>query len=147
MCLDRKGTFKPCKVGYKVMLLVVDNQLVGEWQGLSKPRKLGVWLDESEFRIFDEEHLTTLRTWYSKSKYPIGWHIYNSVADAVELIGYGSKEIVPPGYTVVKVSVRNPVAVGYQGMFNRRITVAKQIKILKVLSSDECQDIARKAAA
>jgi len=136
MCLDTKGRFKPCKIGYKLMELK-DGMLFGEFRGQDKPRQQWVWLDEKDFRFVSFDN--TIITSDSNSEYPIGWHIYNRLDDAVQQKSHH--------YSVVKVSVKNPVAVGYEGSARRRVTVAKHIKILKVLSRDDYQDIARKAAS
>ena len=123
MCLDKKGTFKPCKVGYKTMMMS-GSRLVGYWRNTVKDRKLGVWLDELDFRDSDASEPDTLRTTYSGSHYPYGWHIWHSIEAARRLKGL---------YATAKVSVRNPVAVGYEGtLHRRRVTVAKQIKILSI---------------
>ena len=126
MCLDRKGRFKPCKVGYKVMIRN-GSQLVGYWRNISKERKLGVWLSELDFRNSDESSPDTLGTMFSGSHYPYGWHIYHSIEDVK--VSYPSLTTA-----IVKVSVKNPVAVGYEGKLRRRVTVARQIKILEVIA-------------
>lgn len=126
MCLATKGTFKPCKVGYKVMK-DKSNGLCGEICSQSQPRRIGVWLDEANFRSTDyEDNLITIQ---SNSHYPFGWHIFHTEEDARDWRLHHVTSVV------VKVSVKEPVAVGYQGFAGRRITVAKKIKILEVLPS------------
>ena len=71
--------------------------------------------------------METLLTEKSNSEYPTGWHIYNRLEDAM----YWR----PTPDVVVKVSVKEPVAVGYQGTMRiTRITVAKKIKILRTVA-------------
>lgn len=123
MCLDTEGTFKPCKVGYKIMTRK-DGLLFGEWRNKSRPREEGVWLNERDFRDASSPFTSVLRTFSSNSPYPIGWHIYHSTDSARYWSGFSE--------AVVKVAVGSPVAVGYQGMGRHKVTVAKEIKILEV---------------
>ncbi len=114
MCLDKKGRFKPCKVGYKIMRLTEDGDLVGEYRSRVEVRKIGTWLDESDFRDSSELYLLTD---ISDSQYPLGWHIYHD-----EKVARG--RVIYSNSVVVKVSVKEHLAVGYQ--CSRRVTIAKK---------------------
>jgi len=129
MCLSRKGTFKPCKVGYKVMAMK-DGKLSSEFNHNPDAKELRteVWLNEEDFRLLG--HTQSLRTSSSETEYPLGWHIFHSYEDAVSW-GLDEGRLV-----VVKVSVKEPKCVGYQSSAyweaRPRITVSKFIKITKV---------------
>ena len=129
MCLDRKGTFKPCKVGYKVMEMK-GGKLLSEFNlgHTHKELRTGVWLNEEDFRMSCRTQ--PLRTAVSDSEYPLGWHTFHSYEDAVSWGLDGGRLIV------VKVSVKEPECVGYQSnaywRASPRITVSKFIKITKV---------------
>ena len=124
MCLRKLARFKPCKIGYKVMYMSGGN-FYGEYYSRNKPRKLGAWLHERGFR---DKHITvgTIDTDHGKSC-PRGWHIIHRKDDALGWLrasGFGN--------VCVKVSVREPLAVGYQGG-DMKVTIAKQIKILRIV--------------
>lgn len=126
MCLDNKGTFKPCKVGYKIMRRDDDGELTGEYRSL-KPRKVGAWLDEASFRGLPADGSPCPTTNDSGSPYPYGFHVYNIREDAES---HYDMFCLSHRHAIVKVAIRNPLAVGYEGCSRRRVTVAKQIKIL-----------------
>ena len=130
MCLRKKGRFKPARFGYKVMRRSEVNPkwFRSELRGSGRIEQ-GKWVDEKDFRQHPDEANLTLD--YKPVWYPTGWHIFHSLESARDWMpsrehaGYET-------YCIVKVSIREPVAVGYQDV--GRVTVAKQMKILRVVA-------------
>lgn len=124
MCLHDLAKFRPCKVGYKVMKTDSKGNLRSEYYN-EEVVPQNVWLDEKDFRYPDRKRTIS---GLGRLHYPFGWHIYHVKKQALEHI-----QCMAPTYLVcVKVELREPVAVGYQS--DKRVTVAKQIKILNIVS-------------
>jgi len=106
-------------------------QLAGEYERLPIPkvRKVGEWLDASDFSPLDVSN-ERLNCYCSEGTYPAGWHIYHS-----EAVAMGKANAYVDG-VVVRVSVSNPLAVGYEDCYGNhqcRVTVAKHIKITSII--------------
>ena len=130
MCLNKLAKFKPCGVGYKIMRHE-GPILYGEYYTTEHPREVGLWLDEKNFRDdFIKSDTINIDRGNKMELYPSGWHIFHSKRQA--LIWKAATSKVLKDLVCVKVEVKEPLAVGYQN--NRRITVAKQIKILSIVS-------------
>jgi len=124
MCLDKLAKFEPCEVGYKVMKIDFVGDLHGEfYNGEVVPQN--VWLDEKKFRLgyYSKRRRIVNPCW--NCSYPFGFHIYHYKKDALSWWADASYQVC------VKVAIKEPRAVGYQN--NRRITVAKQIKVLSIV--------------
>ena len=126
MCLSKKARFKPCKVGYKVMR-ERDGCFYGESYNTIAERKQGIWVDEKDFR--EPYHLKDTILMEPNKSYPSGWHIFHSRVDALRWLKFSNRSAL---LSCIKVSVKEPVAVGYQAGL-MRVTVAKQMKILRVV--------------
>lgn len=124
MCLDRKARFKPCRIGYKIVRRQ-NKHLFSEIRGNRKVLTKGVWLDEKDFR-YDCDSRRKMIYERRSPTYPYGWHIFHSIEGAKNwMLGIDTG-------VLIKVSVKEPVATGYQ--HQAKITVAKQIKILGIVN-------------
>jgi len=126
MCLYYKGNFKPCKVGYKVVRLR-GGKMFAEMQGNNQELQQGAWLNEEYYRA--PHHSGEKLIHAGGFHYPYGWHIFHTKDAAM------SWKLTPPlssMFAIVKVAVKEPVATGLHAS-HRKITVAKQIKILGIV--------------
>jgi len=127
MCLAKKGRFKPCTVGYKVVRRS-NGAYKGELWG-EKTMPVGEWLNETDYRERAFRGEKRLFCEVSEVEYRMGWHVFHDLASALRW-----REIRKN--VVVKVEVAEPVATGYQNLGlmsydGHKTTVAKQIKILE----------------
>lgn len=141
MCLykvDREA--RPCTVGYKVMRQYEHSScppaLFGVYRSQEQSRPIGRWLDEADFSTRDAKGCLTKNHNVmadSGDFYPRGWHVFHKKSDALtEAILWDSDNWK---VVVVKVIVRKPLAVGTEVTTNGRVTVAKNIKIVEVISN------------
>lgn len=124
MCLDKVAEFKPCKVGYKIMRENNRGKLVGACY-TGEISQQGVWLDEKDFRDYKDKGRARISEYHMP--YPFGFHVFHTKQSALDW----RAPFTSYGFPCVKVEVREPVAVGYQ--YRKRITVAKQIKIIGIV--------------
>ena len=128
MCLTRtdksiiKG--KAVKKGYKIFTKIGDT-LLCEWWGEGKPRLVGKWLDEKDFRDggVGDSLFTT-----SRKKYNIGWHVFLSEKDADKIV-----KAHLPAKAVRKIKIRQAVSSGFENYASMplRVVVCKKIFILE----------------
>jgi len=126
MCLHRITEDKPCKRGYKVVRKFGGNYL-SLFKG-DKPLLLGEWLGEKDYRSMPKLEKLGIVAYgvddtYIANTYSTGFHVYHLKKDAVSYAGFGR--------VVVTVQVRKPTATGFEN--KRKVTVAKEIKLLKVV--------------
>ena len=127
MCLHKLEKFSPCRVGYKVMRCNLDGTLRGEFYDTARPYPLDTWIEAKQYQGVKRQRL--IKDKFYHVSYPTGFHVYHLKKDAVRGVGLSHSLRV----VCVKVAVRKPVATGYQ-LHDTKVTVAKQIKILKVLA-------------
>jgi len=107
MCLEKILPGKPkWRKGYKAVQMVC-NQYWGDFCGLHKTRKKGVWLNEEQFRDFPQQ--TQIGGIFGDT-YPTGWHVFKEKNKAL----LWAKGV---GSVVVDVKCRKPLAHGFQGLF------------------------------
>ena len=136
MCLTHIDTFiRPAKIGYKVMLkteggFIPSYDMFPAYihvciQG-NKPILKNKWVNEKEYRLYPaKENLYVPEDLKGKQTYSTGFHCYHKKKDARTRIRLQEVNCE----AIVKVAIRKPIATGYQ--FERKITVAKEIKILE----------------
>jgi hypothetical protein len=133
MCLDRIDlNIVPCEVGYKIFYTAGTDNLYGEWKTTNRPRPIGVWLDEKDFRPICAMHVPVdeqgdpLIKAENGEVYKIGWHVFHTREDAETWLPDYFK--VSPLYSIKKVEIKNPVATGIQHDTSP-VTVCKYIFI------------------
>ena len=127
MCLHKLEKFSPCRVGYKVMQEDSEGNLRGEFYDAVKPYPLGTWIEAKQYQGVKRQRL--IKNDFYHVSYPTGFHVLHRRNEAARGVGLSHSLRV----VCVKVAVRKPVATGYQ-LYDVKVTVAKQIKILKVLA-------------
>ena len=138
MTLEKLTDFSPCKVGYKIVFEDLETKTLWGISNSSKELRVGEWLDEKEYRSVDVDTIIILSKpqaeRYSAERYSVGWHVFHILKDA-ELVK--SIHLSPTGYIlrIIEVEVSESVATGCQFLAAKNLacTVAKKIKILKVL--------------
>lgn len=127
MCLDTVNPeLEPCTEGYKVFELNrrtnrLSSQYFGRY-GRCKYRRR--WLNADDYYKYSNENRTIASN--AGLVYPAGWHTYHSIYAAIHYMDMPSNQVV------AKVLVREPLATGYQGLYNALITVSCYIKIEEV---------------
>ena len=126
MCLHKIAKFKPKGIGYKVLILDSDSDS-------EEPRFEGMYFrrtkdSENTYYVLGETY-TAVSDYIqyefgSFKRYKSGFHIYQNLKDAVIHAQF-------PTWKVVKVSypISSVITVGYES--NRKVVVAKKMKILK----------------
>lgn len=125
------------KYGYKLFIeknfFGKDKMLVGQFYGLEKPRPMGMWMHERDYRSNRRRRLIYLNIGtFDKEgivSYPIGWHIYKNMPKNL------TSKITFPLY---KVAYRNVVAEGWQD--GKRVVVCKEMKIIKKVKLEDIID-------
>jgi len=122
MCMDKVSKKKPAPegYGYKVFALT-DGRLYGELARREKIRPVGTWLKSRNYAVLKTEEGGVSPI---NGKYPMGWHIFKSLAGTKSWTRDGGFE-----YVVIKrVLYRQAHTAGTIGDY--KVVVAKEIFIL-----------------
>ncbi len=139
MCLTKLVKFRPCTVGYKVLIRNryggVSNSLYTEYMGSNGPLPIGIWIHEKDYRPYFLRQYNEpegIKIDYTSFSYPFGFHVFHRKQDAVFWAGDSRGR---DRRTIAKVIVKDVVATGFQKqqmgteIRDLKVSVAKYIKI------------------
>lgn len=135
MCLEFKGDFRSCSVGYKLLGVTPENELVTYMKGEQRAIPKGVWIHERDYRTFLPFGKERLSFEDDGGEYPYGWHIFHTLEGVRRFLSeyrwpiksrHESRDPV-----IVKVKVRKAHTTGSKG--GCRCTVSTEMCVLNIV--------------